>query len=86
MALTPAEKQKRYRERRKEAEQANPDAVERALLEEVERRELGEMSEEERLALADRCADIASNLLIRSRHLSRIAFRLQTGSDHPTDR
>jgi len=86
MALTPAGKQRRYRERLKAADQTNPDAIERELLQEVARCERGEMSDQERIALADRCADIASNLLIRSRHLSRIAFRLQTGSDHPTDR
>ena len=83
MALTPAEKQKRYRERRKAADQTTPDAIERALLQEVERAERGEMSDQDRIALAERVADLARDLLWRSHQLSRIAFKLRTGSDHP---
>jgi len=37
MALTPAEKQKRYRDRLKAADQVNPDAIEQVLLHEVAR-------------------------------------------------
>jgi len=55
MVLSPAEKQRRYRERLKAADQTNPDAIERELLQEVER----EMSYQERIALADRLADLA---------------------------
>ena len=55
MVLSPAEKQRRYRERLKAADQTNPDAIERELLQEVER----EMSDQERIALADRLADLA---------------------------
>jgi hypothetical protein len=54
MALTPAEKQRRYRDKRKAADQTTPDAIERALLQEVERCGRGELSDQERIALADR--------------------------------
>jgi len=83
MALTSAEKQKRYRERRKAADQTNPDAIERELLQEVERCDRGEMSDQERIALADRLADVAMDLLWRSKRLSQTAVRIRTGSDHP---
>jgi hypothetical protein len=63
MALTPAEKQRRYRERLKAADQTNPDAIERELLQEVERCERGEMSDQERVALAERLADLAMDFL-----------------------
>ena len=59
MALTPAEKQKRYRERHKVLAQTDPRAIERALLQDVERCERGEMSDQERIALAERLADMA---------------------------
>jgi hypothetical protein len=59
MALSPAEKQKRYRDKLKAADQTNPDAIEGALLREVERCERGELSASERIALADKLADLA---------------------------
>ena len=82
MALTPAEKQRRYRERLKAADQTNPDAIERELLLEVER----EMSDQERIALADKLADLARDLLWRSHRLSKLAHKLRTGEDHPLQR
>ena len=82
MALTPAEKQRRYRDKRKAADQTTP-AIERALLQEVERCGRGELSDEERIALADRLADLAMDLLWRSKRLSQTAVRVRTGSDHP---
>ena len=82
MALTPAEKQKRYREKRKTADQTNPDAIERELLQEVAR----EMSDQERIVLADRLADLARDLLWRSHRLSKLAHKLRTGEDHPLQR
>ena len=78
MALTPAEKQKRYRERRKAEDQASPDAIERALIAEVER---GELSDQERIALADKLADLAKDFLWRAHRLSRVAMKLRTGED-----
>ena len=86
MPLTPAEKQKRYRERLKAADQTNVDAIERELLLEVERCERGELSDPERIALADKLADLAKDFLWRSRRLSQTAFKVRTGYDHPRQR
>jgi len=80
MALTPAEKQKRYRDKRKAADH---DAIEHTLLQEVERCERGEMSDQERIALAEKLADLAMNLPWRSHRLSKMAHKLRTGEDHP---
>src|SRR5262249_54384957 len=52
MALTPAQKQRRYRERLKAVDQTNPDAIERELLQEVARCDRGEMPDQDRIALA----------------------------------
>jgi hypothetical protein len=71
MALTPAEKQQRYRDRRKVATQMSPDAVEDALVEEAER--CAELSSEERAALANKLADIAVRHLRRSQELAELA-------------
>jgi len=46
MALTPAEKQRRYRQRVNARAQNHPDVVEAALLQDVERAERGELSHE----------------------------------------
>jgi hypothetical protein len=86
MALSPAEKQRHYRERLKAADQTNPDAIERELLQEVARCERGEMSDQERIALAEKLADLAMDLLWRSHRLSRMATKLRTGEDHPLQR
>jgi len=83
MALSPAQKQKRYRDRLKAADQTNTDAIERALLLEVERCACGELSDQERIALADKLADLAMDLFWRSRRLSQTAFKVRTGEDHP---
>jgi hypothetical protein len=84
MALTPAQKQRRYRERLKAADQTNPDAIERELLLEVER--CDQMSDGERIALAEKLADLARDLLWRSHRLSKMAHKLRTGEDHPLQR
>ena len=76
---TPYEKQKRYRERRKAEDQASPDVIERELLQEVGR----ELSDPERIALAEKLADLARDFLWRSHRLSKMAHKLRTGSDHP---
>ena len=83
MALTPAEKQRRYRDKRKAADQTTPDAIERALLQEVERCGRGELSDEERIALADKLADLAKDFLWRAHRLSRVAMKLRSGEDLP---
>jgi len=74
-----AEYQKSWRERRKAADQTNPDALERALLQQVERCERGEMSDQERFALADKLADLARNFLWRSHRLSKKALKVRHG-------
>jgi hypothetical protein len=45
----------------------------------VERFERGELSEEERIALADRCADQAMDSFHRMNRLNRMAMRLNPG-------
>jgi hypothetical protein len=75
MALTPAEKQKRYREKLKAADQTSSDAIERALLLELER--CDQMSDQERMALADKLADLAMDLLHRATRLSKMAQKLR---------
>ena len=83
MALTPAEKQKRYRDRLKAADQVNPDAIEQVLLHEVARHARGEISDQERIALADKLTDLALALQHRAIRLSKMAYRIRTGYDHP---
>ena len=76
MALSNAEKQKRRGERRNQAARNDPDTVEQALLQEVERFERGELSDEERAALAEKLADIAMDFLRRSQRFARMARKL----------
>jgi hypothetical protein len=83
MALTPAQKQRRYRERLKAADQTTPDAIEQALMLEVARCERGELSDQERIALAEKLADLAKDFLWRAHSLSKMAHKLRTGEDHP---
>ena len=81
MALTSAEKQRRYRERQSAQAQSRPDVVEQALLAEVER--LSELSVEERVALADRLMDLANSLLWHSHKLSKIAEKVRPPGWNP---
>jgi hypothetical protein len=53
--------------------------VERGLLQDVERCERGELSDQERIALADRLADVAMRHLWRSKELAQIAMKVRTG-------
>jgi hypothetical protein len=77
MALTNAEKQARWRARRDALVRANPEALERLLVEDAERCE--RMSDQERTVLADKLTDIAMRHLWRSHELSRIATKARTG-------
>ena len=81
MPLTNAQKQARYRDRLKERAQTNSDTVERELMLEAER--TGELSEQERIALAEKLADLAKDLLWRAHRLSKMAHKLRTGEEHP---
>jgi len=82
MALSPAEKQQRYRDKLKAQAQASPEVVERALLQDAERCERGELSDQERIALADELADLAMRHQWRATELARMARKVRTGSDH----
>ena len=76
MALTNAEKQKRWRERHKALERATTDATERALLEQVER--CVDLPDQERVALADRVGNEAMVLLWRAHWLGKIGEKVRT--------
>jgi hypothetical protein len=77
MALSPAEKQQRYRDRRKEKAQKTPEAEEVALMTEVERVKHGELSEQERTALADKLVNLAKRYLWHAHELSKIASKVR---------
>jgi hypothetical protein len=79
MALTAAEKQQHYRDKLKAQAQASPEAIEHALLQEVERCRRGELSDAERTALADRLVDRAMSHLWRAHELKRMAENVRTG-------
>jgi hypothetical protein len=81
MALTPAEKQRRYRERLNAQAQGRPDIVEAALLQDVERAERGELPYDECTALANKLADLAMNYLHRAQAIAKMATKIRTGSD-----
>jgi hypothetical protein len=75
MALTPAEKQARYRARLHDREQHRPDTLERELMQDVERAERGELSDQECVALAD----MAKDYLWRSHRLAEMARKIRAG-------
>jgi hypothetical protein len=72
-----AEYQARWRAKRDALVRANPEVIERGLLREVERCE--RMSDQERIALADRLADVAMDYLRRAQEFARMARRVRTG-------
>jgi hypothetical protein len=80
MALTNAEKQKRWREKRNALARGNPEAIEHALLQEVERCRRGELSDQERIALADQLVDKANGHLWRAHELAQMARNVRTGN------
>jgi hypothetical protein len=82
MALSAAEKQRRYRERLRAEAENRPDLIEHTLLQEAERCERGELSDQERVALADKLADLAMRHLWRAKALSAMAQKVRTGRDH----
>jgi hypothetical protein len=79
VALTPAQKQQRYRDKLKVRSQASPETVEAALLAEVERAKRGELSREEGIALADKLTDLANRYLWRAHELSKTAMKVRAG-------
>ena len=81
MALTPAEKQRRYRERQSALTASHPDVIERELRQKAER--CDELSDQERIALADRLMETAMGHLRRARELSELAHEVQGGRVPP---
>jgi predicted flavoprotein YhiN len=81
MALTPAEKQHRYRERQSALAQANPETAAQVLLEKAAQCE--QLSAEQRAELADRLADLAMHLLRRAQHLAAIAQKVRPPGWNP---
>jgi hypothetical protein len=77
MALTPAAKQRRYRERQSALAGSRPDLIEHALLQDATRAERGELSIEECVACADRLADLANRYLWRAKALAEMARKLR---------
>jgi hypothetical protein len=82
MALIPAQKQQRYRDRRKAKAETSPEAVEAALMAEVERAKRDELSEQERIALANKLMLIANDHLWQAKRLAQMSEKLRTGRHH----
>jgi hypothetical protein len=61
-----------------------PELIERDLVKAAERCE--RLPDQERIALADRLADLARDFQSRAWRLSQTAFKVRTGSDHPLQR
>lgn len=80
MAVTSAEKQRRYRERLSEREQ---DTIEAELLQGVERAERGELTAEACAALANKLADMAMRHLWRGQELAKLAQRVRPPGWNP---
>jgi hypothetical protein len=83
MALTPAEKQRRYRERQSALAQANPEVIEQTLLEEAARCE--QLSVEQRVALADKLVDVANQHLWRAHKFAELARKVRPAGWNPPE-
>jgi hypothetical protein len=83
MVLTNAQRQARWRANREALTQGNPDVVERALLQEAERAERGELSAAECFALADKLMDAANAYLGRMRKLAEMARKIRPPGGPP---
>jgi len=83
MALTPAEKQRRYRERQNAQARANPEVNEQALLEEAAQCE--QLSAEQRVALADKLADLANQHLWRAQKLAELSRKVRPPGWNPPE-
>ena len=81
MALTNAQKQARWRERRNTLARANPDVIETTLLEEAERCE--QLSADERAVLADKLVELANRYLWRSHKLAEMARKVRVPGWNP---
>jgi len=79
MGFSNAERQRRWRQKRDALARTNPEAIEQALLQDVERCERGELSDQERIALADKLADTAMSYQWRASKLAKMAMKIRTG-------
>ena len=79
MGLSNAERHRRWRQKRDALARTNPEAIEQALLQDVERCERGELSDQERIALADKLADTAMSYQWRASKLAKMAMKIRTG-------
>jgi len=79
MGLSNAERQRRWRQKRDALARTNLEAIEQALLQDVERCERGELSDQERIALADKLADTAMSYQWRASKLAKMAMKIRTG-------
>ena len=79
MGLSNAERQRRWRQKRDALARTNPEAIEQPLLQDVERCERGELSDQERIALADKLADTAMSYQWRASKLAKMAMKIRTG-------
>jgi hypothetical protein len=79
MGSSNAERQRRWRQKRDALARANPEAIEQALLQDVERCERGELSDQERIVLADKLADTAISYQWRASKFAKMAMKIRTG-------
>ena len=79
MGLSNAERQRGWRQKRDALARTNLEAIEQALLQDVERCERGELSDQERIALADKLADTAMSYQWRASKLAKMAMKIRTG-------
>ena len=77
--MSNAERHRRWRQKRDALARTNPEAIEQALLQDVERCERGELSDQERIALADKLADTAMSYQWRASKLAKMAMKIRTG-------
>jgi len=77
MALSNAQRQQRWREKRDAREKGRPEVVEAALL--VAAEGCARLSGAEREALADRLQDVALRHLWRSHELNKVATKVRAG-------
>jgi hypothetical protein len=77
MALTTAQRQPRWKAKRNALAQNNPDVIQRELEKELERVKRGELSEPERIALAERLADLAVQYQWRASTLAKLAMKVR---------
>jgi len=75
MGQSNAERQRRWQERREALVRANPEVAERELMQAAE--ECERLSDAERIALADKLADMANRYLWRSHELAKLAMRVR---------